>query len=107
MSNLKMREEFEAWAFRCAWLGLSDECMARDEINGGYYGLELHAAWLAWQASREALVIELPEPDPTGFGPGDSGCGRPSFEQEIAAQCNCVLAQCKRSIEAQGLKVKS
>ena len=52
----KMREEFEAWAFQCPWLGLSEECMARDEINGGYYGLELHAAWLAWQASREALL---------------------------------------------------
>lgn len=48
----KMREEFESWAFQCPWLGLSDECMARDEINGGYYGLELHAAWLAWQAAR-------------------------------------------------------
>ena len=57
----KMREEFESWAFQCPWLGLSDECMARDEINGGYYGLELHAAWLAWQASREALVIDLPK----------------------------------------------
>ena len=60
----KMREEFEEWAFQCPWLGLSDECMARDEINGGYYGLELHAAWLAWQASREALVIELPTEQP-------------------------------------------
>lgn len=57
----KMREEFEEWAFQCPWLGLSDECMTRDEVNGGYYGLELHAAWLAWQASREALVIELPK----------------------------------------------
>ena len=56
----KMRDEFEEWAFQCPWLGLSDECMTRDEVNGGYYGLELHAAWLAWKASREALVIALP-----------------------------------------------
>ena len=54
MSNDKMREEFEAWAITCAWLGLSDECMERDET--GYIGLELHAAWLAWQASRAAVM---------------------------------------------------
>lgn len=59
-----MQDEFEAWAITCAWLGLSDECMTRDET--GYLGLELHAAWLAWQASREARAIQLPKPLPSG-----------------------------------------
>lgn len=56
--NDKMREEFEAWAMTSAYLGLSDTCMERFE--DGYLGGEVHAAWIAWQASREALVIELP-----------------------------------------------
>ncbi|CAM3351121.1 hypothetical protein SAMN04490207_6191 [Pseudomonas gessardii] len=89
----KMREEFEEWAFQCPWLGLSDECMARDEINGGYYGLELHAAWLAWQASREALVIELPDYTSPYYG-GDH------FDE-----CQ-YAADCEKAIEAAGLKVK-
>ncbi|MHC8408339.1 hypothetical protein [Pseudomonas sp. TMB3-21] len=56
--NEKLREEFEAWAMTSAYLGLSDTCMARFE--DGYLGGEVHAAWIAWQASRAALVIELP-----------------------------------------------
>jgi hypothetical protein len=55
----KMREEFEAWAITSAWLGLSDECM--EFIDDGYVNCEVQAAWLAWQASREALVIEWPQ----------------------------------------------
>ena len=33
-------------------------------IDGGYVNCEVQAAWLAWQASREALVIELPTEQP-------------------------------------------
>ena len=57
--NEKMREQFEAWAMTSAYLGLSDTCMER--FKDGYLGGELHAAWIAWQASRAALVIQLPE----------------------------------------------
>ena len=57
MSDL-MREEFETWAMTNAFLGLSESCMERHKE--GYLGCELHAAWEAWQASRECLVIELP-----------------------------------------------
>ncbi len=57
--NEKMHEDFEVWAMTSAYLGLSDSCMERFE--DGYLGGELHAAWIAWQASREALVIQLPE----------------------------------------------
>ena len=54
-----MREEFEAWAVTCAWMGLSDECL--EFIDGGYVNCEVQAAWLAWQASRETLVIDWPD----------------------------------------------
>lgn len=40
----KMREEFEAWFFGES--GLSVNCE--------------NTSWQAWQASREALVVELP-----------------------------------------------
>ena len=110
MSDEKMQEEFEAWAFQCAWLGLSDECMVRDEINGGYYGLELHAAWLAWEASRAALVIELPKA--VGFeGAYDSlqdheFCPRMSDVEdadEVFSLCRTI--EVREAIEAVGLKV--
>lgn len=59
MSDL-MREEFESWAMTNAFLGLSESCMGRHKE--GYLSCELHAAWEAWQASRECLVIDL-DPD--------------------------------------------
>jgi hypothetical protein len=92
MSELN-RKAFEEWAFQCAWLGLSDECMARDEINGGYYGLELHAAWLAWQASRADLVIELPDTYVAA-----------AMTHDWQGYCRGVI-ECKSAIEAVGLKV--
>ena len=55
MSDL-MREQFEAWAATNAFLGLSESCMERH--NEGYLGCELHAAWEAWLASRECMVID-------------------------------------------------
>lgn len=58
MSNDKLREAFESWAITSAWMGLSGECL--EFIDGGYVNCEVQAAWLGWQASREALVIELP-----------------------------------------------
>ena len=51
----KMREEFEVW---CASIGFTLKPNAFD--NGDYavgYGWE---EWNAWQASRAALVVELP-----------------------------------------------
>ena len=107
----KMREEFEAWAFQCAWLGLSDECMTRDEINGGYYGLELHAAWLAWQASREALVIELPVPyavvgDYAACGGGWSVWDVDYAEKITDRMCVKTPVYDRSALEAAGVKVK-
>ena len=56
MSMDKMREEFEAW---CASIGFTLKPNAFD--NGDYamgYGWE---EWNAWQASRAALRVELPD----------------------------------------------
>lgn len=50
----KMREEFEKWAvnvYGTARLGFAAGFYSRDEVQW---------AWQAWQASRKALVVELP-----------------------------------------------
>lgn len=114
MTNEKMREEFESAYVE----GLVRRCgegfrstalysLTEKRTDGEYKSYADFIAWWAWQTSRESLAIELPEKDPAGTGPGDCGDGRPSEEQYIAAHCNVVLAQCRKAIEAAGLKVKS
>ena len=49
----KMREGFEAWA--------SQFFRIDAEPWGEYVDNETQWAWLSWQASRAALVVELPE----------------------------------------------
>lgn len=57
------RQQFEEWAISSAWLGLGEESQLHMDADGkGYNEIEVHTAWLAWQASRESLVVELPEP---------------------------------------------
>lgn len=56
----KSREQFEAWFRR---FGSEDECTNMLQLNSyGTNYLHPHAdlAWIAWQASRAAIEIELP-----------------------------------------------
>jgi len=53
---MSMREEFEAWFF--GKKGITE--LGAD--NNPYASSHAQAAWWAWQASRDAVVIELPEP---------------------------------------------
>ncbi|WP_460091150.1 hypothetical protein [Pseudomonas sp. S2_E02] len=69
MSN-KMRDEFEEWAAEEAevrgvgtLLGLM-----KDEHHDRYSMIWTQTAWVAWQASRAALVVELPKPWQTNVG---------------------------------------
>ena len=48
----KIRREFEEWAGQFFKLDV--------ESWGEYVDSETHWAWLSWQASRAALVVELP-----------------------------------------------
>lgn len=95
----KMREEFEAW-----WLSGTYPFRTMDRLEDA--GVSEEAAQEIWQASREALVIELPAENPLGTGPGDCEGGLPSFEQHCAAECNFILRDCREAIEEAGLKVK-
>ena len=57
---------------------------------------DMSIAWWGWQASREAVVVELPSEDTC----------RTSTSKEEAAQdaYNHALGECRSVIEAQGLK---
>lgn len=49
----KMRESFEGWAkSESMYLGL--------DVKGNYINTTTHLTWIGWQASRAALVVELP-----------------------------------------------
>jgi hypothetical protein len=110
------RKQFEEWyskkgKYNYLHLDLvDDEYIYRSGINQVRSGEYVHEStqdqWMAWQASRESLVVELPRKDPLGTGTGDCGDGRPSEEQYIAAHCNAVLTQCQRAIERQGITWK-
>lgn len=70
MSNEKMREEFEAWAAEEAEIrGVGPLLgLMTDENHDRYSMIWTQTAWMAWQASRAAAVIELPKPWQTNVG---------------------------------------
>ena len=98
MDTNKLRELFEA-----AYAALSTvrngrfhpEVFTRG-VDGEYVIPSVQSAWWAWQASREAVVVELPNP-------GDY--------EIYHADCLCVdevdlMKAVRAAIEVQGLKVK-
>ena len=98
MSIEKMREEFEAACVQHAndaGFPEYDYGFERSSEDGNCY-LDSHtqAAWWAWQASRAALVIELPPlKNSTSYYDGGD-------------QHDEVLRRCRTAIEAAGVKVK-
>lgn len=87
----KMREQFEAWILE-NWPG---QYLDRFE-TGEYHGFTLEHCWKAWQASREAVVVELP----------DSIVGARRYQHAEAAFAHKEgIDDCREAIEAQGLKV--
>lgn len=61
MSNEKIREEFEQWAKDHEIYGDDGERFPMSRLSGCYYeNVQTQAAWEAWQASRAAIVVELP-----------------------------------------------
>lgn len=83
------REQFEDWADK-NWPGAKRQQLERDEF-GAYKNPIYRDFWTGWQASREAVVVELPQTEYFG----DSWSGGWAITRE-----NVVDA-----IEAQGLKV--
>ncbi len=54
-----IREEFEAWVLR----EYPNQHMGQF-ANGECHSTTIQHCWLSWQASRESLVVELPDEEP-------------------------------------------
>lgn len=104
----QVREQFEA-AFveeqvRLCGEGFRSSALYMIEENV----VTVRLAWWAWQASRQAVVVELPEPDlPEAYI--DEPVDRESeefryLEARHGAQCQ-TYHKCRQAIEAHGLKV--
>lgn len=65
MSTEKMREEFEgAYVRDLVGNSLSSACEWLERgSDGEYRSFQARGAWWAWQASREAIEVELPRED--------------------------------------------
>lgn len=87
MSNEKMREEFEV-SYANLIGGLPADFIKLQRLSNGSYDIpKISIAWFWWQASREALVIELPQ---------QSGAN---------LDWNQAIRYCHQAIEAAGVKV--
>ena len=86
MDTNKMREQFESFAREV--LDWSDDEFRLALDGKSYYWGTTGEAWVFWQASREAVVVELPAEWATNVGKM-----LPPFGV-------------RRAIEAQGLKVE-
>lgn len=97
MNIEKMRGEFEIWA----------KSRSLDLAYRNYPGIgqfyecpRTLLALEAWQASREAVVVDLP-PKISAHNTSESGWVRPEAEHYDEA-----IDDCREAIEFQGLKVK-
>lgn len=84
-----MREEFETWFRKNHYWAPESDPLVKDEA-GEYYMLSTFGKWRAWQASRAALVIELP----------DCRC------YDHPGEAYPAIQDCREAIEAAGVKVK-
>lgn len=85
------RKDFERWALEV--MQFTPDDLTWDERRNCYRDYVPHMAWKGWQASREAIEIELPE-----IITGDNGDGEPwrwMYASEV-----------EDAIRAAGIKVK-
>ncbi|MGU2053227.1 hypothetical protein ACSETX_25625 [Pseudomonas aeruginosa] len=86
-----MREEFEAWAAKHRMP------LHRDDVVVAYAARCTDECWQAWQASRAALRVELPEKmEPT----------RNIYGNLIIGSYNAVLDAVKEALQQAGIEVK-
>ncbi|MCE9886199.1 hypothetical protein [Obesumbacterium proteus] len=94
------REQFEAWAEESGALPWGYLKKQRTQ-NGGYSVQIYNYMWSAWQASHEAVAVELPDKkfisEDEALIPEDS---------DWPDGFNTALEQCAEAIRAAGIKVK-
>lgn len=89
--NDKMREQFEAWHRSI----VEGEPPHEKYSDGSYVNPHVNRYWAGWQAFRETIVVGLPDELDINFG------------KTWSTAFNSALTQCRKAIEAQGLKVKA
>lgn len=90
MDTNKMREQFESFAREV--LDWSDDEFRLASDGKSYYWGATGEAWVFWQASREAVVVELP----------------PKWNDATHSNkqaWDCGIDDARMAIEAQGIKV--
>lgn len=93
MNVEKIRAEFEGWVVT---QGSSvKRCDPDDPNKIIYMYIETQAMWLAWHASRAAMIIDLPEKMPNE----DAG-------EDADTWFNRAIDECRESIHAAGAKTK-
>ncbi|QDD91894.1 hypothetical protein [Pseudomonas oryzihabitans] len=97
------REQFEAWYLATFWQGREPDLdmLARDQ-NDGYVFRTIQERWDTWQASRQALVVELPAKI-SHLPHCQVGNG---FVLPEAEQYDEAIDDCRAAIEAAGVRVK-
>lgn len=95
MDTNKMREQFES-AWRARYPEHGEIALKRSGLAPeDYCNTRVKDAWWAWQASREAVVVELPSPmDAPPYASYEGGW-------------NDMCDEAVDGIEEQGLKVKA
>lgn len=99
MDTNKMREQFESFAREV--LDWSDDEFRLASDGKSYYWGTTGEAWVFWQASREAVVVELP----ALAEPFEAELSTPPIYTLKGEGRNAAIAECRAVIEAQGLKV--
>lgn len=101
MTNAKIREQFEAAIIERFKESAFTEVEIRVECLGrsaeGYRDSSVDAYWHFWKASREAVVVPLPD---TSEMAQRAAAGNEYSAIRIEQQ-----ARCRAAIEAQGLRV--
>lgn len=99
--KMTSREQFEKWVKEETGFDLwRTEYPMTEWDNQQYKCHQTNLAWMAWQASRAAIEIELPtttEVHPFG----------PSAAKMFCELHKNTVAECAKSILAAGLKIKS
>jgi hypothetical protein len=100
----QMRKEFEAWANKHNESLRDDrfdqpEDIRLDRQGGVYIWANAESAWLAWQASRAALCVELPVM--LYPYPGQDEDGKLTDRDR-----NVTISHCADAIHAAGVKTK-
>ena len=104
---MNSREDFEVWYCDSDEGPQCERSWMTQESDGRYSLLIIQRDWWVWQASRAAVVIELPEPlTPEIFGVTQENDSEQyeALEARHGSQC-AAISQCRRAIKAAGLKV--